>query len=54
MVRVRWLHGGAQRDPNQMLAEVSAVVARILEREGGSGDTPAAPAAPIENEPTEK
>jgi flagellar biosynthesis/type III secretory pathway protein FliH len=46
MVRVRWLHGGAQRDPNQMLAEVSAVVARILEREQAE-----APAATIENEP---
>ena len=54
MVRVRWLHGGAQRDPNQMLAEVSAVIARVLEREGGSGETPAEPAATIENEPTEK
>jgi flagellar assembly protein FliH len=54
MVRVRWLHGGAQRDPNQMLAEVSAVVARILEREGASGDAPAEPAATIENELTEK
>jgi flagellar biosynthesis/type III secretory pathway protein FliH len=51
MVRVRWLHGGAQRDPNQMLAEVSTVVARILEREGSRAD---ASAATIENEPTEK
>src|SRR5262245_63124855 len=23
MVRVRWLHGGAQRDPSQMLTEVT-------------------------------
>jgi flagellar biosynthesis/type III secretory pathway protein FliH len=55
MVRVRWLHGGAQRDPNQMLAEVSAVVARILEREGTAGETPAEPAAITQtNEATEK
>jgi flagellar assembly protein FliH len=53
MVRVRWLHGGAQRDPNQMLAEVSAVVARIVEREGASGETPTEPTATIANEPTE-
>ena len=26
MVRVRWLHGGAQRDPDQMLTEVTAIV----------------------------
>jgi flagellar assembly protein FliH len=55
MVRVRWLHGGAQRDPNQMLAEVSAVVARVLEREGAQGEPPTPePTATIENEPTEK
>ncbi len=53
MVRVRWLHGGAQRDPNQMLAEVSAVVARIVEREGASGETPTEPTATNANEPTE-
>jgi flagellar assembly protein FliH len=55
MVRVRWLHGGAQRDPNQMLAELSAVVARILEREGPQGEAPAEPVATTEtNETTEK
>jgi len=55
MVRVRWLHGGAQRDPDQMLAEVTAIVARVLEREGSSNDAPAAEtAATTENERTEK
>jgi flagellar biosynthesis/type III secretory pathway protein FliH len=47
MVRVRWLHGGAQRDPDQMQAEVSAVVARILEREDARDDAPPADASPI-------
>lgn len=55
MVRVRWLHGGAQRDPDQMLTEVTAIIARVLEREGSSSDTPAAEAAAAtENERTEK
>lgn len=45
MARVRWLHGGAQRDPKQMLAEVQAVVARILEREAARSDAAAAEAA---------
>jgi hypothetical protein len=55
MVRVRWLHGGAQRDPDQMLAEVTAIVARVLERAGSSNDVPAAEtAATTENERTEK
>jgi hypothetical protein len=55
MVRVRWLHGGAQRDPDQMLTEVTAIVARVLERDGSSTDTPAAEAAAMtENERTEK
>jgi flagellar biosynthesis/type III secretory pathway protein FliH len=55
MVRVRWLHGGAQRDPDQMLTEVTAIIARVLERDGSSNDTPAAEAAAMtENERTEK
>jgi len=54
MVRVRWLHGGAQRDPDQMLTEVAAIVDRVLEREGSSNDTPAAEAAATDNERTEK
>jgi len=55
MVRVRWLHGGAQRDPDQMLTEVTGIIARVLEREGSSNDTPAAEAAgATENERTEK
>jgi len=55
MVRVRWLHGGAQRDPDQMLTEVTAIIARVLERERSSSDTPAAEAAAMaENERTEK
>ena len=55
MVRVRWLHGGAQRDPDQMLTEVTAIIARVLEREGSSNDTPAAEtAAMTDNERTEK
>ena len=55
MVRVRWLHGGAQRDPDQMLTEVTAIVARVLERDGSSTDAPAAEAtATTENERTEK
>jgi hypothetical protein len=55
MVRVRWLHGGAQRDPDQMLTEVTAIIARVLERDGSSTDTPAADAAATtENERTEK
>lgn len=55
MVRVRWLHGGAQRDPDQMLTEVTTIVARVLEREGTSNDAPAAEtAAMTENERTEK
>lgn len=55
MVRVRWLHGGAQRDPDQMLTEVTAIVARVLEREGAPGEGPAAEtAAMTENERTEK
>src|SRR5215468_6163303 len=55
MVRVRWLHGGAQRDPDQMLTEVTAIIARVLEREGVRTDPPAAEAAaPTDNERTEK
>jgi flagellar assembly protein FliH len=55
MVRVRWLHGGAQRDPDQMLTEVTAIVARVLEREGAPSEGPAAEtAATTENERTEK
>jgi flagellar biosynthesis/type III secretory pathway protein FliH len=55
MVRVRWLHGGAQRDPEQMLTEVTTIVARVLEREGTNNDTSAADAAAMtENERTEK
>lgn len=55
MVRVRWLHGGAQRDPDQMLTEVTAIVARVLEREGASTELPAAEAAgTADNERTEK
>ena len=46
MVRVRWLHGGAQRDPDQMLTEVTAIVARSssgmdqtpIRRRPGRGD----------------
>ena len=45
MTRARWLHGGAQRDPKQMLAEVTAVVARLLEREAARSDGPDEPAA---------
>jgi flagellar biosynthesis/type III secretory pathway protein FliH len=45
MARARWLHGGAQRDPKQMLAEVTAVVARLLEREAARSDGPDEPAA---------
>jgi flagellar biosynthesis/type III secretory pathway protein FliH len=55
MVRVRWLHGGAQRDPDQMLTEVTGILARVLEREGTRTDSPAAEAAaPADNERTEK
>jgi flagellar biosynthesis/type III secretory pathway protein FliH len=55
MVRVRWLHGGAQRDPDQMLTEVTAIVARVLERDGSNNDAPAAETvATTENERTEK
>jgi len=55
MVRVRWLHGGAQRDPDQMLAEVTGILARVLEREASRNDAPAAEAAATtENERTEK
>jgi flagellar biosynthesis/type III secretory pathway protein FliH len=55
MVRVRWLHGGAQRDPDQMLTEVTAIIARVLERDGSGNDTPAAEtAATTDNERTEK
>ena len=55
MVRVRWLHGGAQRDPDQMLTEVTAIVARVLEREGASTESSAAEAAATtDNERTEK
>lgn len=45
MVRVRWLHGGAQRDAAQMLTEVSAIVARVLERESNSNTASSAEAA---------
>lgn len=41
MVRVRWLHGGAQRDPNQMQAEVSAIIERMLNRGDSDGGVPA-------------
>ena len=55
MVRVRWLHGGAQRDPDQMLSEVTSILARVLEREGARPESPAAEtAAPPQNERTEK
>src|SRR5215468_3086836 len=55
MVRVRWLHGGAQRDPDQMLTEVTTIVARVLEREGARTDSPTAEAAAAtDNERTEK
>jgi flagellar biosynthesis/type III secretory pathway protein FliH len=55
MVRVRWLHGGAQRDPDQMLTEVTGILARVLEREGVRTDSPTAEAAaPTDNERTEK
>ena len=55
MVRVRWLHGGAQRDPDQMLTEVTGILARVLEREGVRTDPPAAEAAAsTDNERTEK
>jgi flagellar assembly protein FliH len=40
MVRVRWLHGGAQRDPDQMLTEVSAIVARMLDRGDSQSNSP--------------
>ena len=55
MVRVRWLHGGAQRDPDQMLTEVTGILARVLEREGARPESPAVEAAATpENERTEK
>ena len=55
MVRVRWLHGGAQRDPDQMLTEVTTIVARVLEREGARTESPTAEAAAAtDNERTEK
>jgi flagellar biosynthesis/type III secretory pathway protein FliH len=55
MVRVRWLHGGAQRDPDQMLTAVTTIVARVLEREGASTESPAVEAAATtDNGRTEK
>jgi len=54
MVRVRWLHGGAQRDPDQMLTEVSAIVARMLERDDSqTGAATDETVVAIENEVTE-
>jgi hypothetical protein len=40
MVRIRWLHGGAQRDPAQMLAEVSAIIQRILDHNDSGPESP--------------
>ena len=40
MVRIRWLHGGAQRDPAQMLAEVSAIIQRILDHNDSGPEAP--------------
>ena len=45
MVRVRWLHGGAQRDPAQMLAEVAGIVQRILDHEQADAESPKGDAA---------
>jgi len=54
MVRVRWLHGGAERDPAQMLTEVSAIIQRILEQNDSSADSPKGEAAVTDNAPTEE
>jgi flagellar biosynthesis/type III secretory pathway protein FliH len=48
MVRIRWLHGGAQRDPAQMLAEVSAIIQRILDHNDSGPDSPKGEAAASE------
>jgi len=54
MARVRWLHGGAQRDAAQMLTEVSAIVARMLNRDGMPSDAATEETVvAIENETTE-
>lgn len=54
MVRVRWLHGGAQRDPNQMQAEVSAIIERMLNRDDAQGSAPTEETVvAIENDTTE-
>lgn len=54
MVRVRWLHGGAQRDPNQMQAEVLTIIERMLNRAGSDGGVPAEETVvAIENDSTE-
>ena len=41
MVRVRWSHGGAQRDPDQLLSEMSAIIDRTLRGEPAQQDTTA-------------
>jgi len=48
MVRIRWLHGGAQRDPAQMLAEVSAIIQRILDHNDSGPEAPKGEAAASE------
>lgn len=54
MVRVRWLHGGAQRDPNQMQAEVTAIIERMLHRDDSQGGGPTEETVvAIENDSTE-
>lgn len=42
MARVRWSHGGAQRDPDQLLAEMSAIIDRTLRGDPMQQDTTAA------------